>query len=193
MCDASHPEAGRVKPLEELVVVVDPDDRTLGVTPKLAAHVSGTLHRAFSVVVADGEGRILLQQRAADKYHSGGLWSNSCCGHPRPGEHVADAAARRLEEEMGIRCALEVVGTVQYRAALPNGLVEHEVDHVFVAHWRGEPTPDPVEVAAWSWAHLAAVRLYLAIRPDRYTAWLAPVLARAREHPLLQIDASSTA
>lgn len=188
MRDAAHAETSCMTS-EELVIVVDPDDRTLGVAPKLAAHVSGTLHRAFSVVITDGEDRILLQQRTASKYHSGGLWSNSCCGHPRPGEDIVEAAARRLNEEMGIRCHLDAVGTVQYRAVMPNGLVEHEIDHVFVGRWRGEPAPDPAEVTAWSWAHVAVVRLYMAVRPDRYTAWLAPVLERAREHPLLQMRA----
>ena len=116
---------------QELVVLVDDDDRIIGTAPKLDAHQSGALHRAFSIIVWDSAKRLLLQKRQAGKYHSGGLWTNACCGHPRPGEDVADAARRRLGEEMGFSCPLTNIGTIRYRAALDHSLTEHEIVHVF--------------------------------------------------------------
>src|SRR5689334_7965348 len=112
----------------ERVVLVDERDREVGTMPKLAAHAEGALHRAFSVFVLNAAGELLLQRRAAAKYHCGGLWTNSCCGHPRPGEPVADAARRRLREEMGFDCELASVGSFVYRAEVGGGLVEHEYD-----------------------------------------------------------------
>lgn len=173
---------------EEQVVIVDEADRPVAVLPKLDAHLNGALHRAVSVFITDGSGRVLLQQRAAGKYHSSGLWTNTCCGHPRPDEDPLDAAARRLVDEMGIRCALLPAGTFRYRAELPNGLVEHEIDHVFVGRWRGRPIPDPSEVGAWRWMPLETLRDDVASRPDGYTAWLAGALAVASSHPLLGDD-----
>jgi isopentenyl-diphosphate delta-isomerase len=167
------------------VIVVDEYDRAVGVAPKLAAHRDGALHRAVSVFVTDGAGSVLLQRRALAKYHSGGLWSNSCCGHPRPGESVADAATRRLVEEMGIRCSLEPAGAFRYRAELPNGFIEHEIVHVFVGRWDGEPTPDPAEVGAWRWATVAELGRETRERPDQYTVWLADVLSQIRSHRLV--------
>lgn len=172
-------------PVEEQVVVVDEADRPVAVLAKLEAHRTGALHRAVSVFITDGGGRVLLQQRAAGKYHSPGLWTNTCCGHPRPDEEPVDAAARRLVDEMGVRCALLPAGTFQYRAELTNGLVEHEIDHVFVGRWRGRPMPDPSEVGAWRWMPLESLRADLAARPDGYTAWLAEALDVAASHPLL--------
>lgn len=157
---------------EELVVLVDDADQPVGTAPKLAVHRSGALHRAVSVFVTDGDGNVLLQQRAAGKYHSARLWTNTCCGHPRPDEDTVDAAARRLQEEMGIQCQLEPAGTFRYRAALDGELVEHEIDHVFVGHWRGRPSPDPSEVGGWRWMSVEALREDLAAHPERYTAWL---------------------
>ena len=166
----------------ERVTVVDALDRALGGAGKLEAHESGTLHRAVSVLVTDGDGRVLLQRRAAGKYHSAGLWTNSCCGHPRPGESAAAAAGRRLFEEMAVRCPLEPAGTFHYRAELPGGLVEHEIDHVFVGRWRGEPAPDPGEADAWRWAELAELRRDVCEHPARYTVWLGRVLDVALRH-----------
>lgn len=168
---------------EEHVVLVDDADREVGIAPKLGAHRSGALHRAMSVFVTDGDGNLLLQQRAAGKYHSPRLWTNTCCGHPRPDEATIDAAARRLHEEMGIQCRLEHAGTFRYRAALDGGLVEHEIDHVFVGRWRGRPTPEPSEVEGWRWVPVETLRADLAAHPERYTAWLGPALAVVVGHP----------
>ena len=166
----------------EEVIVVDAFDHPIGTAPKLAAHVTGMLHRAVSVLVTDADGRVLLQQRAAGKYHSAGLWTNTACGHPRPGETRASAGERRLFEEMGVRCALEPAGVFLYRAELPCGLVEHEIDQVFVGRWTGRPVPDPAEVSAWVWADAGRVRIDVRARPERYTAWLGNVLEHATAH-----------
>lgn len=178
---------------QEQVIVVDASDRAVGTAPKLEAHVAGMLHRAVSVFVADGEGRVLLQRRADAKYHSAGLWTNSACGHPRPGEAPDEAAGRRLREEMGVRCALEHCGTFRYRADLPNGLVEHEIDHVFVGRWTGEPEPDPGEVGAWRWITVQELARDLREHPSRYTAWLPAALGTAIDHPLLAGDGARAA
>jgi isopentenyl-diphosphate delta-isomerase len=162
-----------IAPADDVVVLVDNDDRTLGTAPKLDAHHEGLLHRAVSVMLFDDLGRVLLQRRASTKYHSSGLWSNTCCGHPQPRESVLDAAGRRLRAELGIEgAALTHVGSFVYRSDLPGGLVEHELDHVFVGRWTGEPAPNPDEVAAWEWASPESVRAQLALTPDRYTVWL---------------------
>jgi isopentenyl-diphosphate delta-isomerase len=157
--------------MEERVILVDPEDREVGTEEKLDAHRSGHLHRAFSIFLFDRQGRLLLQQRALSKYHSAGLWSNTCCSHPRPGEHVLEAAQRRLREELGVNCALEPAFGFVYRASLGNGLIEHEYDHVLVGRFDGRPEPDPNEVAAWRWAEPAGVRADLLENPARYAAW----------------------
>jgi isopentenyl-diphosphate delta-isomerase len=167
------------------VVLVDEQDAPIGTADKQEAHRSGALHRAFSVFVFDGAGRLLLQRRAADKYHSGGLWANTCCSHPRPGEDVADAAHRRLREEMGFDCELSPAGSFVYRASLGNGLTEHEFDHLLVGRFDGEPRPDPAEVGAWRVVRVPELRRDMAARPDRYAAWLSPALARLAEQGLL--------
>lgn len=164
---------------EELVVLVDEADRELGTEAKLAAHVRGTLHRAVSVCVFDGQGRVLLQRRAESKYHSAGRWSNTCCTHPRPGESPEQSAHRRLGEEMGFDCPLRPASTVKYRRALENGMVEHEYDHIFVGRFDGIPLPAADEVAEWKWADAGEVLAEIATNPQRYTAWLGLVLGTA--------------
>lgn len=161
---------------EEQVVLVDSSDREMGSMEKLRAHEEGALHRAVSVFVFDRLGRLLLQQRSAAKYHGARLWSNSCCGHPRPGESPFAAAARRLKEEMGLECPLRPVTTFLYRAQVGT-LVEHELDHVFVGRSDHEPRPDPSEVMAWRTAGLSEIERDLTDRPDRYTPWLPLALA----------------
>ena len=163
---------------DELVVLVDSCDTPIGVAPKLAAHRDGLLHRAVSVLVFDDAGRVLLQRRAAGKYHSPLLWSNTCCGHPRPNESSHDAARRRLREEMGVAsCRLESAGRFQYRADVPGALVECEVDHVYVGRWSGTPRPDPREVESWRWCTVDDLVRDLGTSPLRHTVWLPKVLA----------------
>ena len=122
--------------LEE-VVLVNEKDEAIGTMEKMAAHEKALLHRAFSVFVFNKNGDLLMQQRAHSKYHSGGLWTNTCCSHPRPGEHVADAANRRLQEEMGFTTSLNKAFDFTYKAAFDNGLTEHEFDHVFIGIYEG--------------------------------------------------------
>ncbi len=128
------------------VVLVDPRDEPIGTLEKLQAHQRGLLHRAVSVFVFDSRGRLLVQRRAAGKYHGGGLWTNTCCSHPAPGETPAAAAERRLFEEMGMRCELRWAFAFLYRADVGGGLVENEYDHVFVGRSDDEPRPDSSEV-----------------------------------------------
>ena len=164
---------------EERVVLVDEDDREVGTMPKLAAHQGGgVLHRAFSVFVLNAAGEVMLQRRAASKYHCGGRWTNTCCGHPRPGEDVAAAARRRLREEMGFDCALEPAGTFTYRADVGGGLVEHEVDHVFTGRHDADPAPDPAEADAWRWQRPEDALAEAEAHPERFTPWF-PLALRA--------------
>ena len=161
--------------MAEYVVLVDEQDTELGTEEKLQAHLVPVLHRAFSVVIYDREGRLLMQQRAADKYHSAGLWSNTCCGHPRPGESAADAAVRRLVEEMGITCLLQPACLLSYRLELGGGLFEHELNRVFIGVFDGTPRPNPAEVAEWQWVGGEALRS-MRRTPDALTPWLTPVM-----------------
>jgi isopentenyl-diphosphate Delta-isomerase len=161
---------------EERVILVDREDVPIGTAGKLEAHEQGALHRAFSVFLLNSRGEILLQRRAAVKYHGGGLWSNSCCGHPRPGEPTGEAARRRLREEMGLDCTLEPVFAFTYRADMAGGLTEHEIDHVFVGIAEGEPHPDPSEVEDWRWTSPAAIREELRENRSAYTPWFEAAL-----------------
>ena len=163
---------------EDLVVLVDEDDRELGTETKMNAHVAGTLHRAISVFVFNGAGEMLLQQRAASKYHSAGLWSNTCCSHPRPGEAPESAAHRRLGEEMGFDCPLQPAFAFIYRRVLDNGLIEHEYDHVFVGRFDGIPAPAPDEVADWEWVEVDEVVAGVSADPQRYSPWFGVALER---------------
>ena len=173
-------------PLDNRVVLVDEADRELGTADKLAVHRDGRLHRAVSVFLFDGAGRWLLQRRADGKYHSPGLWSNTACTHPRPGERPAEAALRRLEEEMGVRCELRPAFVRLYRAELdgPERLVEHELDHVFVGRFNGDPVPSPAEVGAWQWVEAGDLDDDLSARPERYTPWFVLLRDEARRAQL---------
>ncbi|MEX1023558.1 MAG: isopentenyl-diphosphate Delta-isomerase [Planctomycetota bacterium] len=164
----------------ERVVLVDEADRELGTREKLVAHQRGELHRALSVFLFDVHGRVLLQRRALGKYHSAGLWANACCSHPRPGEDVAEAARRRLAEELGVEAQLKAAGTFLYRAEVGAGLVEHELDHVFVGRFDGDPRLDPGEADAWVWLEPAALEARIAAGDPTLVAWLARAWALAR-------------
>ena len=164
------------------VVLVDRDDVACGTADKLQAHYDGALHRAFSIFLFDGGHRLLLQRRALAKYHSPGLWTNTCCSHPAPGEAVIDAAHRRLREEMGIDCTLTAGFSFIYKADLTNGLVEHEFDHVLLGRFDGQPCPNDEEVDNWKWASLEEIRRDIAARPDTYTVWFRLVFDRVSAH-----------
>ncbi len=165
----------------EQVVLVNAEGQEIGTGLKYPVHRSGCLHRAFSIFVFDAEGDLLLQQRSASKYHSPGLWSNTCCGHPRPGEATAAAAHRRLREEMGFDCDLAEVSSMIYRAEFENGMVEHEYDHVLIGHHDGPPTVNPVEVADWKAVQITTLIADLSLRPAAYTYWLKIILLDANQ------------
>jgi isopentenyl-diphosphate delta-isomerase len=160
----------------EQVVLVDQHDRELGTADKLSAHAAGKLHRAFSIFVFNDARQLLLQRRAKSKYHSGGLWSNTCCGHPRPGETTNEAARRRLREEMNFDCELRAAFEFLYRAQFENKLIEHEYDHVFVGKFEGVFVPDETEVEDWKWTGLEELRRDISLRPGEYTYWLKAAL-----------------
>lgn len=166
---------------DERVVLVDPDDVEIGTANKLDVHRTGTLHRAFSVFILNSRGEMLLQRRAHGKYHTGGLWSNTSCGHPRPEEPVASAASRRLEEEMGFTCELERCYGFVYEADLGAHLSEHEYDHVFIGCHDGDPVPEPAEVCDWKWEMPEAILAHMRARGSLYTPWFRIALARVVE------------
>ena len=166
---------------EPLVVLVDREDREIGLAPKTEAHQKALLHRAFSVFVFNGVGELLLQQRSPDKYHSGGLWTNTCCSHPLPGENVHDAAHRRLVEEMGMDCPLESPFWFIYQTEFENGLSEHELDHVFLGNSDGPFRIDPTEVAAALWISLAELEAWMERRPQDFTFWFKHIYPRCAE------------
>lgn len=153
------------------VILVDTDDREIGSMGKLEAHQKGKLHRAVSVFIFHPDGRMMLQKRARSKYHSGGLWTNTCCSHPRPGESAAAAARRRLWEEMGIECSLKKVYAFTYKTDFPNGLTEHEYDHVFIGVTKETPVPDPMEAENWKWIAIEDLKFDMKKRPHMYTYW----------------------
>jgi isopentenyl-diphosphate delta-isomerase len=179
-------------PSEERVILVDPDDAAVGSAEKLAAHRDGALHRACSVFVFNDAGALLVQRRAAGKYHSPGLWSNSCCGHPRPGEETLAAARRRLREEMGIECELHAATAMMYTAPLEAGLIEHEFDHIFVGRSDGVPSLDRAEADAYEWRGLAALVAEMREHPERFTAWFGAALRALIESDCADVPVSTS-
>ncbi|MEZ4740382.1 MAG: isopentenyl-diphosphate Delta-isomerase [Flavobacteriales bacterium] len=159
-------------PNPEHVVLVNEWDEELGLMEKLEAHRTGALHRAFSIFLFDKQGRLLLQQRALGKYHSAGLWTNTCCSHPRSGEDLLAAAHRRLKEEMGLTAELEHRFSFIYRGEVGDGLWEHELDHVFTGLLKEVPVPDPAEVMDFRWVEPEQLAKDLATDPKTYTIWL---------------------
>ncbi|AZC26540.1 isopentenyl-diphosphate Delta-isomerase [Pseudomonas sessilinigenes] len=153
------------------VILVDANDREVGVMEKLAAHQVGARHRAVSVYVFNSRNELLLQRRAAGKYHCGGLWSNTCCGHPLPGESTDQAAQRRLKEEMGLTCPMTKRLALSYFLHLPGGLIEHEYGHLYFARSDLEPVLNPAEADAFSYRSLEAIRQDIQAHPDDYTPW----------------------
>ncbi|MCE5292991.1 MAG: isopentenyl-diphosphate Delta-isomerase [Chlamydiales bacterium] len=156
--------------MEEQVVLVDDHDVQIGTYPKQQAHIDGLLHRALSVFIFNSKHEILIHQRAHSKYHSGGLWTNACCSHPRVGEAAFDAANRRLKEEMGITCSLTPVFTFIYKAQV-GALTEHEFDHVFIGTYDGPVSPDPEEVAAYKWIAADDLQKEMQRTPELFTPW----------------------
>jgi isopentenyl-diphosphate Delta-isomerase len=155
----------------EKVVLVDEDDNPTGTMEKMEAHEKGLLHRAFSVFIFNNNGDMLLQQRAFSKYHSGGLWTNTCCSHPREGEATIEAAHRRLQEEMGFDCEIKKAFDFIYKKELDKGLTEHELDHVFIGEFEGEFRFNPEEVNAVAYVPVQEVLDEVVRNPQKYTEW----------------------
>jgi isopentenyl-diphosphate delta-isomerase len=164
-------EEGFLRVSEEKVLLVDADDLPVGAAGKLDAHRLNLRHRAISVLVFDPAGRMLVQRRAAGKYHSPGLWANACCTHPRHGEAAVDAALRRLGEEMGIALPLAFAGLFPYQAQVGDGLWENEIVHVFTGIYEGEVSPNPDEVGTHEWRDVAFLRADIAANGARYAPW----------------------
>ncbi len=164
--------------MPEQVILVDENDRKYGLMEKMEAHEKGLLHRAFSVFVLNDRGELMLQRRALDKYHSGGLWTNTCCSHPRDNESVENAAHRRLVEEMGFDCPINKAFDFIYKAELDQGLTEHEFDHLFVGRFNGLPQINPEEVAEWKWMKVEEVKQDVEDQPEIYTEWFKIIFDR---------------
>ncbi len=164
----------------EEVILVDEQDKETGTIEKMEAHRKALLHRAFSIFIFNRKGEMLLQRRALSKYHSPGLWTNSCCSHPRPGEAVIAAANRRLKEEMGFAAPLEKIFDFVYRTEFDNGLTEHEFDHVYTGLCETAPDPDPREVADYCFRSMDDIADDLAGRPEKYSSWFAIAFPKVR-------------
>lgn len=156
---------------EQEVVLVNENDEPIGVMKKMDAHQKGLLHRAFSVFIFDSKGRMLLQQRAKEKYHGAHLWTNACCSHPFPGEKVEDAAQRRLKEELGFATELKEIFSFTYHAKVENDLIEHEFDHVFAGEFENEINPDPKEVSDYRFESIKQIKEEIQTYPEKFTSW----------------------
>ncbi|MFV0564279.1 MAG: isopentenyl-diphosphate Delta-isomerase [Flavobacteriaceae bacterium] len=167
---------------EEKVILVNKNDEQIGLMPKLEAHEKALLHRAFSVFVFNDKGELMLQQRAAHKYHSPNLWTNTCCSHQREGETNIEAGKRRLQEEMGFVVPLKEVTAFIYKAPFDNGLTEHEYDHVMVGHYNQAPNVNAEEVANWKWMPLEAVKTEILNNPEQYTEWFKIIFEKFYHH-----------
>jgi len=175
--------------MEEYVILVDQNDNKVGLMPKMMAHEKALLHRAFSVFIFNDNNELMLQQRALDKYHSPGLWTNTCCSHQRDHESNIEAGKRRLLEEMGFSVELKEVTSFIYKAPFDNGLTEHEFDHVLVGHYNDDAKPNPEEVGQWKWMSLEAIKADMKVNPDHYTAWFKIIFDKFYEY--LTIDHES--
>jgi len=167
--------------MTEQVILVDEYDQPIGQMEKMEAHEKGLLHRAFSIFIFNTRGELLLQQRAESKYHSGGLWTNTCCSHPRCGESNKVAAIRRLKEEMGMECELNYGFNFIYKAAFADGLIEHELDHVFFGVSDELPEINKTEVESYRYVNLKFLTADINMNPELYTPWLKICLERVVE------------
>jgi isopentenyl-diphosphate delta-isomerase len=172
--------------MEDRVILVDETDCEIGSASKSEAHRDGKLHRAFSIFVFNPAGQLLLQKRSMKKYHSDGLWSNTCCSHPRPGEKIEKEVLRKLQQEMGFQCALQWVFSFPYKIQFKNNLIENEIDHVFIGRFDGSPSPNPDEVDGWKWMDLKAVVHDVKLHPHTYSYWLTICLDQVLEFWIAQ-------
>lgn len=169
---------------EDQIILVDTNDIQVGAMGKLETHEKGLLHRAFSIFVKNNKGEIMLQKRASEKYHSGGLWSNTCCGHPRDGEELLSAAHRRITEEMGFDCPLRELFVLHYQTVVPTPqmkLEENEINHVLVGTYTDAPVLNPEEAGDWKWMALDEIKSDVSKNPDNYTYWFKIILGKAEK------------
>jgi isopentenyl-diphosphate delta-isomerase len=167
---------------EEQVILVNENDEQIGLMPKMEAHEKAVLHRAFSVFIFNDNNELMLQQRALGKYHSPGLWTNTCCSHQREGESNIEAGRRRLQEEMGFVTELKETTSFIYKAPFDNGLTEHELDHIMIGYYNEEPNINLDEVESWKWMSLEDVKVDMALQPNSYTAWFKIIFDKFYEH-----------
>lgn len=160
-------------------MLVNDHDEETGVMEKMEAHRTGSLHRAFSVLLFNSRGEMLLQKRAQTKYHSSGLWTNTCCSHPRPGESLEEATRRKLRQEMGIEANPRFAFKFQYKAPLDNQLIEYEIDHVFIGQFDGEPVLNEHEAEDWKFVDLHSLKQQIHTDPQQFTPWFRLIL----DHP----------
>jgi isopentenyl-diphosphate Delta-isomerase len=160
------------------IILLDENDNEIGAEEKIKAHKNGKLHRAFSIFILNSKGELLLQQRAKNKYHSGGLWSNTCCGHPRPDEDLISAAHRRLKEEMGFDCPLKYAFKFRYEAVLKNGLIENEIDNVLIGESDREPKINNKETSDFKWISIEKLKTDIVLNDNLYTIWFKIILMK---------------
>ena len=167
---------------EEKVILVNEKNEQIGLMPKMEAHEKALLHRAFSVFIFNDNNELMLQQRALDKYHSPGLWTNTCCSHQRDGETNIEAGKRRLQEEMGFVTKLNDSISFIYKAPFANGLTEHEYDHVLLGRFNDEPKINEEEVVSWKWMSIENVKIDIALNPEIYTEWFKIIFEKFYEY-----------
>lgn len=172
----------------EQVILVNENDQEIGLMEKLEAHEKGVLHRAFSVFIFNHNSELLLHKRASSKYHSGGLWTNTCCSHPRQGESILSAGKRRLQEEMGFNTELSHEFSFIYKAELDGGLTEHELDHVLFGIYNGAPVPNPEEVEDWRYVSMEDIEKDIADNPGAYTEWFKIIFNRVQQTILKRVS-----
>ncbi len=166
------------------VILVDTNDQVIGKMEKLKAHQLGELHRAFSIFLFNDNKELLLQKRASNKYHSANLWTNTCCSHPTPSEHLTTTAQNRLIEEMGLTTSLQPLFSFIYKTEFENGLVEHELDHVLIGNANASPLPNPSEVSDWRYASLEQITKEIESNPNKYTFWFKEIYKRVFKYIL---------
>ncbi|WP_461790390.1 isopentenyl-diphosphate Delta-isomerase [Pedobacter sp.] len=173
--------------MTEKVILVDSNDIAIGLMEKMQAHEQAQLHRAFSVFLLNDNNEVLLQQRALSKYHCAGMWTNTCCSHPREGETLQKAVDRRLLEEMGISCKTDWSYSFIYKADVGNGLVEHELDHVFLGRFNEQPQPNTEEVADWKYMSVDELKADMADDPEKYTPWFKIIFNEVTNKGILEL------
>jgi len=160
------------------IILVDENDNQIGIEEKITTHKNGKLHRAFSIFVFNNKNELLLQKRSNEKYHSPGLWSNTCCSHPQPNKNLIEEAEQRLKQEMGISCKLEKKFSFTYKIKFENNLTENEYDHVFIGEFNENPKPNKKEVSDWKWISLPKLKKDISINKEKYTYWLKEIISK---------------